>query len=151
VPAVADRVKRTCVERYGVENPYYSETVRRKVSYDYDDLRFDSSWELAFYVWLRDKRIDFKFKPSYLTYRSDGKIRRYYPDFMIDDYYVEVKGPQFFKNGRLWDPAKRCYLTLKERCMKKNNVKIMTRELMKPVLQYVHDEYGTSFMRDHRH
>lgn len=58
-----------------------------------DDMFFMSTWELAYYIYMRDhghvvSRCDLKF-----DYEYEGKKHRYTPDFILDrDTIIEVKG-----------------------------------------------------------
>lgn len=58
-------------------------------------IKFDSKWEAAVYLYYHDvKAIPIErnqsIKVSYLS--ADGKIRNFYPDFIINGKLVEVKG-----------------------------------------------------------
>ena len=48
------RIK-TCIEKY--DSLYFTH------KYKYNDLKFDSSWELAYYIWLKDNNIQFTYQP----------------------------------------------------------------------------------------
>lgn len=54
---------RTCLAKYGREHPMQCPEVRRRAQrrYSYRGVRFDSSYELAFYVWLSDNGFDFEY------------------------------------------------------------------------------------------
>ena len=55
---------------------------------------------------------------------------RYFPDFILDDEFIEIKGDYFFKeDGTMCNPFDHSQDDLfeaKHQCMIKNNVKILT-------------------------
>ena len=52
----------------------------------------DSSWELAFLVYNIDHGIQTIRNTEAFPYEYEGKVRKYYPDFIIDGVYYELKG-----------------------------------------------------------
>ena len=55
---------------------------KQRRRYIYNDKTFDSSSELAFYIWLDDNGIRFKYNESDgMPYEFEGKIYMYFPDF----------------------------------------------------------------------
>lgn len=58
----------------------------------YKDFYCDSGWELAFLIYQLDhnKKIE-RCKQSF-NYEYQGKVHKYYPDFIIDGVYYEIKG-----------------------------------------------------------
>jgi hypothetical protein len=63
---VRDKIKKTCIEKYGkCWNQY---------KFEYDNNKFDSSWELIYYIYLKDNNVNFIFHPkTNITYEIDGK------------------------------------------------------------------------------
>lgn len=138
-----EKMRQTNLERYGVEASWANHDVRLKArkKYFYDNKNFDSSWELSMYMYLKDNNIDFKYQPDiYFEYEARGKIRRYYPDFRIENTYYEIKGEQFYdkENDTFINPyneeendiynAKHDYLI-------RNNVKILFYEDIKDIIE----------------
>ena len=147
----------SCLEKYGVTNPNKLSSIQEKISktclekygrrwnvykYYYDDKRFDSSWELKLYLYLKDKNINFVFHPvEYITeYFIDGVKHVYEPDFLIEDKLYEIKGSHFFdKNGELIDVYNdKHFLFEKQQCMEKLGVIILTENsnLLKKAFEY---------------
>lgn len=60
----------------------------------YKNYRYDSSWELAWIVYHLDNNIPFErnYKGYYYISPKDNKRHKYYPDFIIDDTIIEIKG-----------------------------------------------------------
>ena len=58
----------------------------------YQDYYCDSTWELAWVIWHLDHGSKFLRNTESFEYEFDGKKHRYFPDFIMDDIYYEVKG-----------------------------------------------------------
>lgn len=66
-------------------------------TYIYDNIIFDSSWELAFYIYLKHRNIEFTYHPNTaFTYLEDNKEKHYYPDFKVGENFIEIKGDMFY-------------------------------------------------------
>jgi hypothetical protein len=123
--------KRTMKEKYGVE--YYSQTEyfknARYKKYFYDNIFFDSSWELCYYKYQKDHNVPIEVEPVRIEYYVNNKKHYYLPDFRINSTtLVEIKGGQFFENGKMINPFDRSldYLAeAKYQCMIDNNVDII--------------------------
>lgn len=58
-----------------------------------DGMFFMSTWELAYYIYNRDKGHKIIRCPLKFDYEYEGKLHKYTPDFLVDDsVLVEVKG-----------------------------------------------------------
>ena len=106
-------------------------------TYKFNNIVFDSSWELAVWIYHVDHHIDIERQPIQLHYEMNGSMHMYLPDFAIDGKLVEVKGDQMFdKAGNpIFDnkhPWKEKY-----QCMIDNNVIIWRYRNVKPFLDYV--------------
>ena len=95
-----------------------------------DNMFFMSTWELAYYIFMRDsghdiKRCNIKFK-----YEQDGKIHTYTPDFIVDDnIIIEIKGYE--------TDLDRFKYTLVD------NLCIIGEDKIEPYLRYVFNTYKT--------
>lgn len=60
----------------------------------YDNVYFHSSWELAYYVFIKEMTAHSiqRNSKTVFKYMFEDRIRRYVPDFIVDDNYVEIKG-----------------------------------------------------------
>ena len=145
-----DKFKHTCLEKYGVENPMKNHDIFKKTKkkYTFNDIEFDSAPELAYYIWLTDNNIDFEYQPNIsFEYEYDGKIHNYYPDFKVNEEYIELKGSHFFKNDKMINPYDRTQDGLyeaKHQCMLKNNIKIITD--YNQYEDYVNKKYTKDFL-----
>ncbi len=167
--------KQTCIQKYGYEASSQSDKVKQKAAktclerwgrmyggsghqthyYFYENIYFDSSWELAYYIYLKDHNIDFSYHTEYLEYEIEGKKHKYEVDFKVGDKLIELKGSHLINpEGHLIDPFKGIsneQLLAKEKCMKQNNVKIFSNKEMKEILNYINTQYGKDFLRKYRH
>ena len=172
-PNVKSKIKETCTKndtyskaktkriktmqlKYGCDNnsqtPEYHQLKMRK--YVYNDLTFDSSWELAFYVFFKDKNVNIIQSTDFFEYPFNGKVHRYFPDFKMPcGLYVEIKGDQFVKSdGTLQNVYNKDDLQYpaKYNCMVENSVVILTKVDIKPFLNYMQQKYGSSWKKDFR-
>lgn len=104
--------------------------------YIFKDIMFDSSWEMAYYTYLRDNNIQFEYHPNvYFEYIISNKKHRYYPDFILNDKFIEIKGNHLL-TGKYKIPDE------KIKCMNDNAVNILYYEDIKPYMQYFKKNYG---------
>lgn len=103
-----EKCKKTMLARHGVEYAQQSADIKQKAlrsavehhgtvackrRYAYDEQKFDSSWELCYYIWLKDHDIGFTYPcKDAISYECDGKKHLYFPDFKVEGQYVEIKG-----------------------------------------------------------
>jgi hypothetical protein len=157
--------KETCTKKYGVErvtqDPSFIENGLKKKferygdvsfnrKYFYNEKWFDSSWELAYFIWLCDANINFEFHPNSIGRYTDedGREHKYYPDFLVDGEYQEIKGSQFFdKNNEPFDMYTKKYWWNKFEFLKKNRVRIIRFDEMKFILKYISQKYGRDYLK----
>ena len=137
-------------EKTGYKHPNYNPEVISKMNrkYRYNNLYFDSSWEIAYYIYLKDHNIDFDFHNNIsFEYIFENKKYRYFPDFLINEQYVEIKGKHLLEWMKI--PNTKDYA--KYECMIKNNVKIISDEEIKPILDYINEKYGKDYIKQFRY
>lgn len=145
---ILDKQKETCLTKYGVECPLQNVEINRlrPSKYLYDNENFDSSWELAYYIWLKDNNINFTFHNDKLPYKIDGKLHYYQPDFKVNETFIEIKGPhQLTENNEIIDPFTGKILYEKTQCMKDNNVIIISD--CSEYLNYIKCTYGKDYLK----
>jgi len=166
----------TCLAKYGTIYPIQTYEVKEKLKkslkawhethtrpfrtlYKYDGKRFDSSWELFFYVWLKDHGVDFQYQPKQIiNYVFEGNDHCYHPDFLVENYLVEIKGDQFFKeDGTMCCPWRHpswsdedkkkvdALYEAKRQCMESNGVTILRGNDLLPVFEYIEEKYGQDY------
>ena len=169
IPEVIEHRKQYFLDKFGFENPAKNEQVigkekhtiqsrtesewhrinkLRSKKYKYDNILFDSWPEVCMYIYLRDNAIEFIYKPEvYFEYLYDGTIHKYFPDFLVEDTLIELKGDHFFEDK---DPSKRMICPFnrdnddlyeaKHLCMKQHNVEILTGKNYNVFTDYVEKE-----------
>ena len=151
-----EKSKQTCLTRYGVSS--YSKTtefnIKRKARYVYDGIYFDSSWEMCFWIYMRDKNHVIEHNTISFTYMVNNKEYTYIPDFVVDhNKLYEIKGDHFFENGKMINPFDRSlddHYEIKHQCGLKNNVTFLTGADVEPYIEYVKHTYGDNFIENQR-
>lgn len=152
-----EKFKKTCLKKYGIENIGALNAEKEYSSlqkYFYDERFFDSSYELKYYIYLKDHNIKFEYhnKDYFLYKRKDGSTHRYYPDFLINGKYIEIKGDFWF------DKTKNCLLNKKgeidiekTECLRKNSIEIKLKNDLKNEFEYIDLTYGKDFIKQFKY
>ena len=127
------KIKKTAAERHTIGGLRHG-SGRGKQGW-YKGYWCDSSWELAYVIWCLEHNIKLQRNKETFEYTYNNQIRKYYPDFILEDgTYVEIKG----------------YYT--KQTEEKINAFPKTRTLLlldkhsiKDYLEYVVDKYGKDF------
>lgn len=135
------KAQKTCLKRYGDKFPLRSKTFRDNnfSNYLYDDEYFDSSWELAFYIYHKDKKSNITRCHKSIKYTFNGEEHKYFPDFEIDGKLFEVKAPYLYEQLLIPNTKENAKL----QCMKDNNATILTD--CTKYLKYIERHYGKDF------
>lgn len=136
---VKNKARETCNKLYGSD--YYTQTNEfskyRRKRIKYDDILFDSSWEVEVYKYCKENNIPCVYQPNIrFVYTHNEKKHYYQPDFLICDKLYEIKGTHFFEGGKMINPFDRTQDELyeaKHQCMINNNVVILKREEIKKI------------------
>ena len=157
-PKVREKSKQTSIKHFGVDHPSKSKTIKDKIrkhlrkKYLYNGIAFDSGWELVLYIYLTDKNISFDYQSGdSFEYVYDNVVHQYYPDFKIDGKFYEIKGKQFFnKDGTMCNPFDHSLdgiAEAKHKCMIDNNITILVEKDILPLINYVNEKYGESYIK----
>jgi hypothetical protein len=137
------------------KNSYFKNRKKHVKRFKFENEYFDSSWELAYYIWLKDHNIEFTHEPFKLKYIFKEETFCYLPDFKIGDDIVEIKGLHFFENhnpnGKMINPYDRTEddkYEAKHQCMIENNVKIITD--CSVYIEYIETMYGKNYLETFR-
>lgn len=99
---------------------------------NYKGIHYDSSWELAYLVWTIEHNIDIKRCDEIRTYiTEDNKIHRYFPDFIVNNEIIEIKG-YFSKEAQL-------------KAEQNPDIHILKYDDLKDIIQYVINKYGNKY------
>lgn len=135
-----------------------------KFRFTYDDISFDSSWELAIWIYAKDHNIPIEREPIKLSFNFDGKEKHVIPDFRYNGKLIEIKGDHYYDKNH--DTVKYPYkfketnvplneheinirkrlLKAKFECYNENDVAIWDKNECKPFLDYVNSTYGPGYI-----
>jgi hypothetical protein len=68
------------------------------------------------------------------TYEFEGKSHRYFPDFLLEGQYIEIKG----QKGSRWDSKV-------SQWNQKESLIIIDNSLIKPYIKYAEEKFGKEF------
>ena len=99
----------------------------------YDNINFDSSWELAFYIYHKEHNLYIERCKEIRTYMINGIKRNYIPDFITDNGIIEIKGydSEISLLKSKYNP----------------DIKVYHYEDIKYCLDYVIEKYGKDFIK----
>lgn len=163
---IKEKIKNTFQSKYGVDYWIASEEGKIKVNdaiikkyktrfvhaarYKFNNIIFDSSWELCFYIYHIDHNNDIKRVNEPFLYTYNGETHRYYPDFIVNGVFYEIKGSHFWKkDGTMQNPydhRKDALFEAKHLCGIVNNVVFIKQKEIKPYIEYVINTYGKDFI-----
>ena len=141
-----EQIEQTCLKRYNVKYPAQNHDIYKKSKkrYIYKSIRFDSSWEIAYYIFNEDHNISILPHPKVdLKYKDQNNREHYYfPDFYNCSLhkYVEIKGDNLFNskgepfyNGKSWKDKYDFMISI--------GVIILTKSDMKKYLSYCYQKF----------
>lgn len=153
-----EKAAKTSLKRYGVRVPSQSKKIHERMhfKYIYNDIIFDSSYDLSYYIWLSDNNIDFEYRPDVqFSYTYNGRTHVYNPDFRVELRLVELKGRQFFKDKNPDNVMVNPYnhdedglYEAKHQCMLAHNVDIIVD--CSEYEKYVAEHYGKDYISTFR-
>jgi hypothetical protein len=94
-----------------------------------------STWELAWLVYQLDKEIKVEHCHDTFEYEFEGEKHKYYPDFIVDGSYIEIKGFRYPNTQSKIDQFP----------SDKKLVLIEGKKEIKPYLNHVEEKYGKEF------
>ena len=142
-----EKTKQTNLKKYNSETYFGSEQHKKymqkyrlehpekfhqhgKHKYKLNNLYFDSKCELDFYVFcLNNNILCERNTKKYFNFTFNNKQYKYYPDFILEKQYIEIKGEQFLKKDGSWqnpyNHEQDCIYEAKHQCALLHNVKII--------------------------
>ena len=103
----------------------------------YNDCYFDSTYELAYYIFCIDHgHTIIRNKTGYTYSKPDGSLHKYYPDFRVDGKLVEIKG--YWRND----------LDFKISAVPEH-ISVLFAEDLQPVFAYVENKTGLTIKQLH--
>jgi len=98
----------------------------------YDNIFFDSSWELAYYLYCKNNNSNIIRNTDKFRYEYNGVSHNYTPDFIVDGVYVEIKG---YEN----DQMRAKYLSVP-------SLIVLHKKEMMPIIELVKKVFGENFV-----
>lgn len=145
---IYNRMHNTMLQKYGVLHSLQNADLLKKsqitfynhfgvkrlscLKYKYDNLYFDSSWELAFYLYCKEKNIKIIREPQSFEYYFDNEKYKYYPDFKLPCGLVEIKSDFLFSKMQIENTRD----NEKYKCMIKNNITILLYQDIKDIIEW---------------
>ena len=99
----------------------------------YKGIYCNSSWELAYVIYCKDNDIDIIRNKEGFKYLFNDKEYRFYPDFILNGIYVEVKGYMDDKNKAKISQFK-------------ENLIVIDKYKIKPYIEYAIQLYGENYI-----
>lgn len=151
-----DKFKKTCCSRFGHSNPMKKEEFREYFSkmrgfphsylYEFNGEKFDSSWELALWIYAKDHNEEIEREPLCFEYEFNEKVHRYFPDFKYKGKLIEIKGDYLFQKMMIENTKNHAKFLL----MKSLGVNILREKEISPYLNYVENTYGKDYLKSFR-
>lgn len=161
-----EKAKQTNIERFGVPYPIQNKDINLKArktffknrlkhtvhtcSYLYENISFDSSWELAVWIWAKDNNFEIEREPISFIYEFGEYKHTYTPDFKLNNNLIEIKGDQFFKENKFICPYNRKMdkaFEAKYKCALAHNVVFWKWKEIKPIMFYIQNTYGKNHLK----
>lgn len=97
----------------------------------YNNIYFDSSWELAYYIYCIEHNINIERCKEIRYYIYDEKQYKYYPDFIVNGEIIEIKG----------------YITdkVKYKIEQNPDIKVLYYKDIEYCILYCKEKYGDKF------
>ena len=129
VSAFQDKAINTKLEKYG--------QLRASTKIKMFGIAFDSMWEVYVYYYLKKHNVNFTYHPrTFFTYLKNGKEHKYFPDFYVNGEYWEVKGDNFFLDGKPYDTIRQEPWVEKYNCAVEHNVKFLIGKDIEPYKKF---------------
>ena len=157
--SIKDAIAQAHLKKLGVTHPMKSRSVwlKTRKKYVYDGIKFDSSWEIVYYEYLKQHGIPFEYQPKAdFSYAANGTNHNYYPDFFLpnENVYVEIKDERTIKKyleendvsvlGKA-GVAMQEKLKLLQRLVAEGKVLLLTSVEMEPYFKWFHERYGVRY------
>ena len=102
----------------------------------YKGIHCDSSWELAYVMYNLDNGIEFERCRDHFTYYDkNGKSHEYFPDFVQDGEYIEIKNYS----------TETVELKLQAVIDKGHKIKVLYKKDISPYISYAKNTYGKQY------
>lgn len=151
-PKVKEKIRKSICETLSTRPPEVWRDIRQKAckKYCFENIYFDSSWELALWIYAKDHDEEIEREPCCFEYEFEEKVHKYFPDFKYKGKLIEIKGDFFFnEEGRLYNPFDRTLdglFAAKQAFMKSQNILVWSNKEIQPILDYINEKYTKDFL-----
>ena len=148
--AIQKKKENTCIKKYGcklgqrdIDKQRMAENFNKKTFYIYKNEKFDSSYELYFWIYCEDHNIKVQRNKRGFKYKDEKcKCHMFFPDFYLIDTkeLIEIKGSHL-RNTCVWKQ--------KEKVCKENGIKVYytDSEDCKKFRDFVWEKYGKNYVK----
>lgn len=123
----------SCSANYGILGGFRIHSGTSKKGW-YKGYFCGSSWELAWLIYQLDNNIKVERNKKGFEYTFDGKVRKYYPDFIVNGEYIEIKN---YETAQVREKTKQF----------PHKLKLLYGEDLKDIFAYVEGKYGKDFIK----
>lgn len=143
--------KKNPVQIVTIEKPAHIKEFKKR-GFTYNNKYFDSSWKLAYFLWLQDNNKQFIYQPDlFIKYKDKNIEKKCYPNFLVEGKFIEIKGNQFFnEKDEPYNSYKKEYWWELYNSLLENNVYIMREKEAFTYVKYVNEKYGQDFLKQHK-
>lgn len=136
------------LKQYYQTNPQAAHRSCGKACYKYGAETFDSSWELALWIYANEHNETIIHNKQGYEYYVDNIKHYYFPDFIYNGKIIEVKGDHMLTNGQLNLPWQNSNNKTKAKmaCMNYYNIEIWPYEKIKFALDFVKEYFGKNYL-----
>lgn len=124
--------RRKNFEQYAVRG--YNEKAGARYVGWYNEIYCNSSWELAYILYCEEKGLKPVRCKEFFEYEFEGKKYKYYPDFILDGVYIEIKGIVRAKDIAKWRYFPKTLIVHGEK-------------VLLPIIKYIKKKYGKEFYK----
>lgn len=110
----------------------YKEKAGTRYSGWYNKIYCNSTWELAYLLYCEEKGLNPVRCKEFFEYEFEGKMYKYYPDFILDGVYIEIKGLTTERDIAKWKQFPHKLL-------------VHDKKEFLPVVEYIKKKYGKNF------
>ena len=131
-----EKCRATLLSKIASGEVLYDDKVRAKYKFGtYRGYHCDSSWELAFVIYNLDHNIKFSRNTECFSYQYEKETHYYYPDFVINNTYYEIKS---YFTDKVYAKC--------EAFPDDKQLVIIDKTKIQPYLDYCVEKYGKDFI-----
>ncbi|MCQ2740379.1 MAG: hypothetical protein MJ237_09195 [bacterium] len=140
-----EKARKTDLEKYGVEN--HITKMRKHVQYLYDEIFFDSKWELCFYIYHVEHGNMIIREPCKFEYSFNGIKHYFHPDFLVNGKLIEIKSDYLFKQMLVPNTKENVKYQI---CLDKG-IEILLGQNCERFIKYCEDKNGKNFEKQYKY